>query len=112
MRLILTSFVFVVCLAGAAVSQTTVSQQFLDDSTRAFKEVVVLRETVALQTQAIQAVEAEAKAKAEQIELQRTLIESLQREVELKNQQIELFKKLQCDQTSFFWGLIKKKSCN
>lgn len=104
----------VLVLAGSVVAsaqQVTVSQGYLDDSAKAFREVLILREVVEAQKMAIAAVDAQAKAQDETIAAQKELLASKDREIRLRDEQIDLFKKITCDKTSLFWGIIKKTRC-
>lgn len=96
----------------ASAQQVTVSQEYLDDSVRAFREVVALRSAVDAQKVAIAAVEAQAKAQDETIAAQKELLASKDREILLRDEKIDLLKKITCDKTSLFFGLIKKTQCH
>lgn len=91
-------------LVSTSNAQVTVSQSFLDDATKAFIELRAERSVN-------QALENELKAKNALIEAQKDLIESQKRQNVFLAEQNAALARLRCDQVSFLFGLIKKRSC-
>src|SRR5690242_1017319 len=107
MKLIFTIlFILLTALAVSAQAKepVTVSQGFLDDANKAFIELPALRKLVAAQ-------DAELKAKDELIDTLKQSVELQKQALAIKDDEIKTLRALKCDQISFFWGAIKKKSC-
>jgi hypothetical protein len=91
-------------LVSTANAQVSVSQEYLDDSRRAFIELRAERDVN-------KALENELKAKNQLIEAQTALIESQKQQNVFLAEQNKALAAIRCDSTSFLFGLIKKKSC-
>jgi hypothetical protein len=91
-------------LVSTANAQVSVSQEYLDDSRRAFIELRAEREVN-------KALDNELKAKNQLIEAQTALIESQKQQNVFLAEQNKALAAIRCDSTSFLFGLIKKKSC-
>jgi hypothetical protein len=91
-------------LVSTANAQVSVSQEYLDDSRRAFIELRAERDVN-------KALENELKAKNQLIEAQTALIASQKQQNVFLAEQNKALAAIRCDSTSFLFGLIKKKSC-
>lgn len=94
-------------LAFAAATQAQkveVSQEYYDTSVKAFKEVVALRSAVA-------ALEVANRAKDETLSAKNEVIKAKDDLILLRDEQVEMYRRLKCDKTSFFFGLIKNTRC-
>lgn len=94
----------------AKPSTVEVSQEFLNSSSRAFEEVVLLRIAVDAQAKLIDAQAAESKAKDELIISERAHKESILRENATLKEQVEIYKKMTCDKSIFLF-IFKKVRC-
>lgn len=95
---------FVLALNVVGQSQVTVSQGFVDDASKAFKEVVVLRAAVDAQKRLIADLDLLIAAQERSAGAKDLVIRS-------QTEEISLLRQLKCEQTSYFFGLIKKKKC-
>lgn len=91
-------------------STVEVSQEYLNSSSKAFEEVVLLRTAAAALQRALDAEAAASKAKDELTGLQKTVIESQARELKVKDEQIAIYKKMNCDKSIFLF-IFKKVRC-
>jgi hypothetical protein len=91
-------------LFSTANAQVSVTQGFVDDATKAFIELRAERGVN-------KALENELKAKNQLIEAQNALIESQKQQNIFLAEQNKALAAIKCDTTSFFWGIIKKKTC-
>lgn len=100
--ILVASFVFAFSVVGN--SQVTVSQGFVDDASKAFKEVVVLRAAVDAQKRLIADLDVLVAAQDRSAAAKDLVIKS-------QTEEISLLRQLKCEQTSYFFGLVKKKKC-
>jgi uncharacterized protein HemX len=91
--------------AVSAQQRVEVSQEFIDTANKSFTEVVLLR-------QAVVSLEKALAAKDETIEAKNDVIKAKDQTIALRDEQVEFYRKLKCDQTNFFFGLIKNKRCH
>lgn len=91
-------------------STVPVSQEFLNSTSRAFEEVVLLRTVLAAQQKAIKALEEQSVLQEKLITSEKALNESLSREIKVKDEQIAAYRKLTCDKWSFLF-IFSKKRC-
>jgi hypothetical protein len=101
----------ILILASTLTAQVTVSQEYLQDSARAFIELKALREVDQAQKAEIEARKAENAAKSD-------LIAALKREIEAKDiltrtltEQNKDLARLKCDKTTFLFHLVTIKRC-
>jgi hypothetical protein len=99
MKRSLMSVILVVGMAVAASAQKVeVTPEFIDSANKSFMEVVLLRRAVDSQERALKA--------------QDELIAEKEKTNKLLLEQLKFYRELKCDQTSFFFGLIKNKRCH
>lgn len=110
-KLLFIGVLFFSCSVATSAQQVTVSQEYLDDSVKAFREVVALRAAVEAQKTAIAALEALNKSQVEEAAAKDELLLSKDREIRLRDEKIELYRQITCDKTSLFFGLIKRTRC-
>lgn len=103
-RFILIMFVLLLACYIGGNAQTVVSQQFIDDANRSFIEVVALRKLE-------EARKAEVAAKDALIASQNSLILTKDALIKAQDEQISRLIIIKCNETRYFWGLIKSKRC-
>ena len=105
MRKIVLLVAFIFCGAFCVQAQTVqVPQDYLDSSAKAFREVIALRSAVEAQKQAMD-------SKDQLVATQDALIKSQATEIKLREEELDYYRKLKCDKTSFFFGVIKLTRC-
>lgn len=88
----------------AAAQSVQVSQSFLDDANRAFVEVQANRRVIAAQ-------DAEIKAKDDLIAALSALNKQKDLVITAQESQISNLIKIKCNETRFFFGIVKTKRC-
>lgn len=96
----------------ASAQKVEVTQGFVDDSKKAFDEVVALREAKKALTETITAKNQTIQSKDETIAAKNETIKAKDETILLKDSQIENYRKIKCDKTSYLFGLIKSTRCN
>jgi transcription elongation factor len=87
-----------------ATAQVQVSQSFLDDANRAFVEVQANRKVIAAQ-------DAEIKAKDDLISALSALNKQKDFTITAQDEQIKRVLAIKCNETRFFFGIVKTKRC-
>lgn len=103
-KFILIAALLLVVPALARAQTVQVPQDYLDSSTKAFREVIALREAVDAQKQAL-------AAKDQTIAAQDALVRSQAAEIKLREEELDYYRQLKCNVLSFGFGLIKSKRC-
>lgn len=99
-------------LSVATLGQTVqVSQGFLDDATKSFRETRALREALIASEKVSDALLIASTAKDEALKAKDEVIKAKDEKLAIQEQTIETYRKIKCDKTSFFWGLIKNTRC-
>lgn len=95
----------IVLLSGIANAQTvTVTQDYLDSSVKAFAEVLALRKVVEAQQNEIDAYK--------RLDIARmALIDAKDQTIKAQESQIERLIKIKCNETRYFFGIVKTKRC-
>lgn len=119
MQALMRKFILVCLLGTPAFCQVVVSQDFIDTASKAAREAVADRatiaaknETIAAKDETIAAKDDALKAKDEALLAKDALLKAALDQNKLKDAQIADLSKLKCSKTKFLFGLIGVTRCH